>query len=282
MMTRLLTVGAAALMSFSLACAAQDAKPAAATATATAVAAPAAAAPVADPALKTQMDKVSYIIGLNMGRSMKADNIEINTDLLARGIKDALANKAALTDEQIQETMMAFQREMMEKQATMAKEAGDKNVKEGEAFLAENAKKPGVKTTASGLQYIVVKEGTGPSPKAEDVVKVQYRGTLINGTEFDSSYARNNQPVTFPVNRVIPGWSEGVQLMKVGGTSKFFIPSKLAYGENGAGGQIGPNATLIFDVELLSIEAKEKPADTKTIDVKPADTKPADTKKPGK
>lgn len=280
MMTRLLTVGAAALMSFSLACAAQDAKPAAATATA--VAAPAAAAPVADPALKTQMDKVSYIIGLNMGRSMKADNIQINTDLLARGIKDAIANKAALTDEQIQETMMAFQREMMEKQATVAKEAGDKNVKEGEAFLAENAKKPGVKTTASGLQYIVVKEGTGPSPKAEDVVKVQYRGTLINGTEFDSSYARNNQPVTFPVNRVIPGWSEGVQLMKVGGTSKFFIPSKLAYGENGAGGQIGPNATLIFDVELLSIEAKEKPAETKTIEVKPADTKPADTKKPGK
>lgn len=275
MMTRLLTVGAAALMSFSLACAAQDAKPAAATATA--VTAPAAAAPVADPALKTQMDKVSYIIGLNMGRSMKADNIQINTDLLARGIKDAIANKAALTDEQIQETMMAFQREMMEKQATAAKEAGDKNVKEGEAFLAENAKKPGVKTTASGLQYIVVKEGNGPSPKAEDVVKVQYRGTLINGTEFDSSYARNNQPVTFPVNRVIPGWSEGVQLMKVGGTSKFFIPSKLAYGENGAGGQIGPNATLIFDVELLSIEPKEKPAETKTIEVKPADTK-----KPGK
>lgn len=262
MVNRLVAFSAAALMSWGLVCAGQDAKPA------------------ADPALKTQKDKVSYIIGLNMGRSMKADNIEIDTELLARGIKDALSGKAALTDEQIQETMMAFQRELMEKQMAQAKESGAKNQKEGEAYLAANAKKPGVKTTASGLQYIVVKEGTGPSPKAEDVVKVQYRGTLIDGTEFDSSYARNNQPVTFPVNRVIPGWSEGVQLMKVGGTSKFFIPSKLGYGENGAGGQIGPNATLIFDVELLSIEAKEAAAEPKPADAKPADAKAADPKTP--
>lgn len=256
----LVAIGAAALMTFSLACSAQNAKPAAA-APAKAVAAPA-TAPVTDPALKTQKDKVSYIIGLNMGRSMKADNIEIDTDLLARGIKDALAGKAAMTDAQIQETMMAFQNEMMERHANLTKEAGAKNLKEGEAFLAENAKKAGVKTTASGLQYIVVKEGTGPTPKADDVVKVNYRGTLIDGTEFDSSYARN-QPVSFPVNRVIPGWSEGVQLMKVGGASKFFIPAKLGYGENGAGGQIGPNATLVFDVELLSIEPKAQPAEQK-------------------
>ncbi len=251
----LVALGAAALMTWGAVCAAQEAKPA------------------ADPALKTQKDKVSYIIGLNMGRSMKADNIEIDTDLLARGIKDALAGKAAMSDEQVQETMMAFQREMMEKQMAVAREAGEKNKKEGEAFLAQNAKKPGVKTTASGLQHLVVKEGAGAMPKADDVVKVQYRGTLIDGTEFDSSYARNNQPVTFPVNRVIPGWSEGVQLMKVGGTSKFFIPAKLAYGESGAGGQIGPNATLIFDVELLGIEPKEKPAEEKAADPKAAPKK---------
>src|SRR5881394_629143 len=148
---------------------------------------------------------------------------------------------------------------MMEKQIAASKEAAEKNKAEGEKFLEENKKKDGVKTTASGLQYKVLKEGSGPSPKETDTVVTNYRGTLIDGTEFDSSYKRN-EPATFPVNRVIKGWTEALQLMKPGGKYKLFIPSNLAYGPGGAGGDIGPNATLIFEVELLS----SKPAEAAT------------------
>jgi FKBP-type peptidyl-prolyl cis-trans isomerase FklB len=148
--------------------------------------------------------------------------------------------------------MMAFQKEVMAKQAEVAK----KNKAEGEAFLAENKKKEGVKTTASGLQYKVIKPGKGKKPKSSDTVTVNYRGTLIDGTEFDSSYKRG-QPATFQVSGVIPGWTEGLQLMEEGAKWQLFIPSNLAYGERGAGGVIGPNATLIFEVELLSIQEKK-------------------------
>ena len=155
--------------------------------------------------------------------------------MLNKGIQDGLSGKKALmTDEQMKETMAAFQKDMMEKQAAAKKAAGEKNAAEGKKFLAENKTKEGVKTTASGLQYKVLKEGTGPSPKETDTVKVNYRGTTIDGTEFDSSYKRG-EPATFPVNRVIKGWTEALQLMKAGSKYQFFIPADLAYGERGAG-----------------------------------------------
>jgi FKBP-type peptidyl-prolyl cis-trans isomerase FklB len=165
-----------------------------------------------------------------------------------------------LTKEDREKTLQAFQKEMMEKQIAASKEAATKNAGEGEKFLAENKKKDGVKTTASGLQYKVLKEGSGASPKETDTVVTNYKGTLLDGTEFDSSYKRN-EPASFPVNRVIKGWTEALQLMKPGAKYQLFIPASLAYGERGAGQLIGPNATLIFEVELLSIKPPE-PATT--------------------
>jgi len=210
-------------------------------------------APAAETELKDQKDKVSYSIGIDIGNTLKRQLIDVNADLLNRGIRDGLSGaKPLLTDEQVKETMSTFQKDMMAKQAAAKKAAGEKNTAEATKFLAENKTKEGVKTTASGLQYKVLKEGTGPTPKATDTVKVNYRGTTIDGTEFDSSYKRG-QPASFPVNRVIKGWTEGLQLMKVGSKYQLFVPADLAYGERGAGSDIGPNATLIFDVELLGI-----------------------------
>jgi len=204
--------------------------------------------------LKSEKDKVSYSIGLEIGSSFKKQGMDIDTDAVAAGIKDAIsANKPLLTENEIKEVMAAFQKGMAAKQAEKMKALGEKNSKEGETFLAENKKKEGVKTTASGLQYKVLTEGKGPMPKDTDTVSVNYRGTLIDGTEFDSSYKRG-EAVSFPVNGVIKGWTEALQLMKVGSKWQLFIPSNIAYGERGAGGQIGPNATLIFEVELLSIK----------------------------
>lgn len=205
--------------------------------------------------LKTSKDKVSYSIGLDIGKTLKRQSIEINEDALLQGVKDAIKKDSLylLTDAEIRQTMMDFQKEMMEKQTAKLKELGDKNKKEGEAFLAENKSKEGVKTTASGLQYKVISSGNGATPKATDKVKVNYRGTLINGTEFDNSYKRG-EPLVFNVNSVIKGWTEALQLMKVGDKWQVFIPSELAYGEQGAGQTIPPNSTLIFDVELLGIE----------------------------
>ncbi len=212
--------------------------------------------------LTSQKDKVSYSIGFNIGNNLKKQSIDVSPDLLSQGIKDALSGgKPLLTEQEMSETIMAFQKEMMAKQAERTKELAEKNKKEGEAFLAENKKKEGVITLPSGLQYKVITEGTGETPKLTDFVTTNYRGTFIDGKEFDSSY-RRGQPASFPVNGVIPGWTEALQLMKVGSKWQLFIPSSLAYGERGAGSDIGPNATLIFEVELISIKedkGKEEP-----------------------
>jgi FKBP-type peptidyl-prolyl cis-trans isomerase FklB len=215
--------------------------------------------------LKTQKDKVSYSIGLNIGSDFKQRAIEVDPDLLARGIKDAMSDaKPLLTEEEIQSVMTAFEQELKAKAIAHNKELGDKNMKEGEAYLAENKKKEGVVTLPSGLQYKVITAGTGKKPKATDTVTTQYRGTLIDGTEFDSSYKRG-QPATFPVSGVISGWTEALQLMPVGSKWQLFIPSSLAYGPRGAGQMIGPNSTLVFEVELLSIQEKAKtPTQEKT------------------
>jgi len=206
------------------------------------------------PALKNQKEKMSYIIGLQFGKNLQQQAIEVDSELVSKGFKDAISGaKALLTDQEIRDTIAAFQKEMTAKQD----ERGKKNKKDGEAFLAENKKKEGVKTLPSGLQYKVIKAGTGKKPKLTDTVTTQYRGTLIDGTEFDSSYKRN-APASFPVNGVIPGWTEALQLMEEGAKWQLFVPSNLAYGERGAGATIGPNATLIFEVELISIQEKQE------------------------
>ena len=208
------------------------------------------------PELKDLKDKASYSIGLNIGTNFKKQNVELNPDALLAGVKDALSgNKPALNETEAREVMNTWSKELQEKQKAMA----DKNAAEGEKFLAENKKKEGVKTTATGLQYKSLKEGTGPQPKASDTVTVDYRGTLINGTEFDSSYKRG-QPATFPLNGVIKGWTEGLQLMKVGSKYQFFIPSDLAYGPRAMGPDIAANSTLIFEVELKGIQPAATPA----------------------
>ncbi|HPI36821.1 MAG TPA: FKBP-type peptidyl-prolyl cis-trans isomerase [Ignavibacteriaceae bacterium] len=204
--------------------------------------------------LKTQKDKVSYSIGLDIGKNMKTNSIEVDSEILLQGLKDGLEGKdGLLTEEEIAQVMQEFQQELMAKQAAKQKEDGEKNMKEGAEFLEANKKKEGVKVLPSGLQYKVIKSGDGPSPKETDKVKTHYKGTLINGTEFDNSYSRG-EPAVFPVNGVIKGWTEVLQLMKVGDKWEVYIPADLAYGERGAGGTIPPNATLIFEVELLGIE----------------------------
>jgi FKBP-type peptidyl-prolyl cis-trans isomerase FklB len=204
--------------------------------------------------LQTMKGKVSYSIGLDIGRNMKRQTIEVDLDLMMRGVKDGLGNgKPAISDSVMQVTMAAWQKEMMAKMQDVQKKAGEKNKKEGDAFLAENKKKPGVVTLPSGLQYKILKEGTGRMPKAADTVITQYRGTLISGKEFDSSF-KYGQPATFPCNQVIAGWTEALQKMKVGSKWQLFIPGSLGYGESGNGPDIGPNATLIFELELLDIK----------------------------
>ncbi len=207
--------------------------------------------------LKDQKDKVSYSIGMEIGKNLKKQSFDLNQDLFLKGVKDAFSGeKPLMTDEEIMQTMTAFQKEMMAKQQETTKKLGEKNKQEGEAFLAENKKKEGVITLPSGLQYKVIKAGTDKKPKASDTVKVHYKGTLIDGKEFDSSY-RRGEPVSFPVSGVIPGWTEALQLMGEGAKWQVFIPSNLAYGERGTGREIGPNATLIFEVELISIQEQK-------------------------
>lgn len=209
----------------------------------------------ADPStLKTQKDKVSYSIGLDIGSKLKQQSIEVNPDALSAGLKDSLSGgKPLLTEDEVKAVLTQFQQEMKSKAEEQMKQVSEKNKTEGEAFLAANKTKEGVVTLPSGLQYKVLQAGKGDSPKATDTVTTHYKGTLIDGTEFDNSYKRG-EPVSFPVNGVIAGWTEALQLMKPGAKWQLFIPSDLAYGPRGAGQTIGPNATLIFEVELISIK----------------------------
>jgi FKBP-type peptidyl-prolyl cis-trans isomerase FklB len=204
--------------------------------------------------LSSDKDKTSYALGMNIAQDFKKRHWDINPASFAKGFEDSFSgSKTLVSDEEMTTLLIAFQKSMMKKQIEEQQAAGEKNKKEGEDFLAANKTKKGVKTTSSGLQYKIIKEGNGQTPRADDTVTTHYRGTLIDGTEFDSSYKRN-EPATFPVNGVIPGWTEALQLMKTGSKWQLFIPSKLAYGEQGAGQVIGPNAVLIFDIDLLSID----------------------------
>ncbi|MGD0883557.1 MAG: FKBP-type peptidyl-prolyl cis-trans isomerase [Thermodesulfovibrionales bacterium] len=218
-------------------------------------------------ALKDSKDKLSYSIGVDIGHRLKGQSIDVDPDILAKGIKDIFTGgKLLLTEQEVRDTLTTFQKDMIAKQKERAKVLGEKNKKEGEAYLEANRKKKGVKVLPSGLQYKVITEGKGKTPKATDTVTVNYKGTLIDGTEFDSSY-KKGQPATFPVNKVIPGWTESLQLMKEGSKWQIVVPPALAYKEMGAGNMIGPDATLIFEIELISV----KPAEAKPV---PA-TKPA-------
>jgi FKBP-type peptidyl-prolyl cis-trans isomerase FklB len=206
------------------------------------------------PALKTDKDRLSYAMGMDLGSQLKSQSVEIDAALFARGLKEALSGtKTLLTEEEARAAIAELQKTMVAKQAAAAKAAGDKNKAEGEAFLAANKAKPGVVTLPSGLQYQVITNGTGPKPTAEQTVVCQYKGSLINGKEFDSSYKRG-QPASFPVNKVIKGWTEVLQLMPVGSKWQVFVPSSLAYAERGSAPDIEPNATLIFEVELVGIK----------------------------
>lgn len=206
--------------------------------------------------LKTDKDKASYAIGMSIGKSMHKDAVDIDPNIFARGLKDALAGgKLLMTDEEAQAAITALKSDVQKKQEGKMAQAGEGNVKEGEAFLAANKMKEGVVTLPSGLQYKILTVGTGPMPTAADSVVCNYKGTLINGKVFDAS-ASHGGPATFPVGGVIKGWTEALQLMPVGSKWQLFIPPDLAYGQRGAGGDIGPGTTLIFEVELLSIKAK--------------------------
>jgi FKBP-type peptidyl-prolyl cis-trans isomerase len=212
--------------------------------------------------LNTQKQKASYALGYNMGRQIKNMAQELDIDIVFQGIKDsALDKKEKIPIPEMQKVLQEYYADYSKRMQEKKRIQGEKNAAEGEAFLKKNAQKKGIIVTKSGLQYMVIKEGNGPKPKPTDQVTVHYRGTDINGNEFDSSYKRG-QPAKFPLNRVIKGWTEGLQLMSVGSKYKFFIPSKLGYGERGAGANIAPHAVLIFEVELLGIEppAAIKPA----------------------
>jgi FKBP-type peptidyl-prolyl cis-trans isomerase FklB len=208
--------------------------------------------------LTTEKAKASYALGLNVGSSFKRQSIDIDPDIVAKGLHDAYTGAAPLLNEtEATAALSQLKNQTMAKQQGQMAELGAKNKAEGEQFLAQNKAKEGIVTLPSGLQYKVLQQGTGPKPTASDVVVCNYRGTLLNGTEFDSSYKRG-QPASFPVSGVIKGWTEALQLMPVGSKYQLFIPADLAYGDRGAGGgEIPPSATLIFEVELVSIEAKK-------------------------
>ena len=204
--------------------------------------------------LKTQKDKINYGIGVSVLRNFNQQGIEIDLDVVIKGMRDAQAGgKLLMTEEDLSATLNAYQKELRDKHLQAMKVATEINKKEGDAFMAENKKKEGIVTLPSGLQYKILKAGKGKKPKDADTVECRYRGTLINGTEFDNS-ERTGKPATFKVAGVIPGWTEALKLMPVGSKWQLFVPAELAYGNRGAGAQIGPNATLIFEVELLAIK----------------------------
>jgi FKBP-type peptidyl-prolyl cis-trans isomerase len=212
-------------------------------------------------ALTTPKAKFSYALGMNLGANLRRQSVEVDPNILTRGFKDALAGgKTLLTEEEARAALVAAQNDMRKKVQDKMQQAGEANKKEGDTFLAANKTKEGIVTLPSGLQYKILTPGTGPKPTASETVVCNYRGTLIDGKEFDSSYKRG-QPATFAVGGVIKGWTEALQLMPVGSKWQLFIPPDLAYAERGAGADIGPNATLVFEVELLSIKSPEKTPD---------------------
>ena len=210
----------------------------------------------AAPALNTKKEKVSYAIGADLGKKLKTSSIDVDPAILTRALKDSLTGaKSAMSDDDIRATLTDLTKDLQAKQQAAAKEAGEKNRKEGEEFLAANKTKEGVVALPSGLQYKILQAGTGPKPTASDTVVCNYKGTLIDGKEFDSSYKRG-QPATFPVGGVIKGWTEALQLMPVGSKWQLFIPPDLAYGDRQAGPDITPVSTRVFEVELVSIQPK--------------------------
>ncbi len=220
--------------------------------------------------LKTEKDKVSYGVGVSVGKSFKQQGVDVDINLLVMGLKDELTGKKLLmSEDELRKTMTAYQQELRQKQMQERKLAAMDNMKEGEAFLAENKKKEGVVTLPSGLQYKIIKEGTGPKPTSKDLVEVRYRGTFINGKEFDSSGSNTR---AFKVGEVIPGWREALQLMPVGSKWEIFVPPSLAYGERGMGPAIMPNTTLIFDMEIVGVKPVPEAAQVPPV-VKPPETK---------
>lgn len=212
---------------------------------------------------KTPKERISYALGMSLGTNISRNKVDVDQNLIIQGLKDAMGGgKVQMTEDEARTAFQELQAELRSRQQEEQKALAEKNKKEGEEFLAANKTKEGVKTLPSGLQYKIIKEGTGPKPTANDKVECNYRGTLINGKEFDSSYKRG-QPATFPVSGVIKGWTEALQLMPVGSKWELYVPPSLAYEDRGAGPDIGPNATLIFEVELLSIVPSEekKPAE---------------------
>jgi len=215
------------------------------------ISAPAVAGISAKP--ENEKDRVSYSVGYQVGGDFKRQGMEINPEAMVRGVEDALKGaEPAISEEEMHKTLVEVKKKIMEAQQAKRQEEAKKTLTEGQAFLAKNAKRKGVTKLPSGLQYEVLKKGEGAKPQAGDTVTVNYRGTLIDGTEFDSSYKRD-KPLTFNLDRVIKGWTEGLQLMSPGAKYKLYIPAELAYGERGAGEKVPPNSTLIFEVELLSI-----------------------------
>jgi FKBP-type peptidyl-prolyl cis-trans isomerase len=208
--------------------------------------------------LKDQKDRVNYGIGVNIGNNLKNLPVGVDLDLLLKGIKDVLSGtKLLMTEQEIRETMTTLQKEITAKSEGQRKLLGEKNKKEGEEFLAANKEKEGIITLPSGLQYKMLKAGTGKTPTDTDTVRIHFCGSLIDGTEFENTYKSFGQPIAFPVKGPIPGWTEALKLMQEGAKWQLFIPPNLAFGERGSGTRIGPNATLIFEVELISIQEKK-------------------------
>jgi FKBP-type peptidyl-prolyl cis-trans isomerase FklB len=236
---------------------------------------------VSKPALTTPKDKASYALGYNLGRNLKGSMVDVDPNIVTQAIRDAFAGTpSSLSEDEIKAALTQLQQDTRAKQEAKVKEMTAANEKAGLAFLADNKAKPGVVTLPSGLEYKVITAGTGPKPAATDTVVCNYRGTLVDGKEFDSSYKRG-EPATFPVSGVIKGWTEALQLMPVGSKWQLVVPANLAYGDRGAGEVIAPGSTLIFEVELLSIKPKEAAAPAPGAAAKPAETtKPADATKP--